>query len=74
MKTVFFAGWKEYNWQPDPSMSRERMAKLMKAWRRSRTQGYRNFSLEKIGTHGYRVEAIGYKNEWHYVSWSKIPA
>lgn len=66
----FFCGWKEYDWQADISMTRERMGKLMRAWRKSRTQGHRNFALQKIGIHSYKVYAIGYEEDWHYVSWS----
>lgn len=67
--TEFFASWRDYSPQADPSMTRARMALLMRAWRRSKTQGARNFKLERTGPHHYRVEAIGYRGEWHYVSW-----
>lgn len=68
-KTDFFASWRDYDMRADVGMTRERMARLMRAWRNSKTQGWRNFKLDRIGAHNYRVEAIGYPGEWHYVKW-----
>lgn len=36
MRTEFFWGWKNYTRQPDKLMTRERMARLMRAWRRAK--------------------------------------
>ena len=66
-KTTFLWGWRGYEPTLDPTMTRARAAILLRAWRRSRTQGHRNFSLKCVkrvaGEHTYRVEALDYVNE-----------
>jgi len=37
--STFTWGWKDYPRVADPSMTRPRMARLMRAWRRGRIQG-----------------------------------
>jgi hypothetical protein len=62
--TVFLWGWRDYPRQPDATMTRDRMARLMRAWRRCRVQGYRHFNLKcearGKGFKVYRVDCIGY--------------
>ena len=55
--TTFLWGWRHYDRTPDIGMTRNRMAKLMRAWRRGRTQGHRNFSLKRLAPHVYYVNA-----------------
>lgn len=62
-KSQFLWGWKDYEPQPDLIMTRERAAKLLRAWRRSRTQGVRDFSLQRLGKGHYRIAARGYEDE-----------
>lgn len=62
-ESKFLWGWKEYALQPDTSMTRERAAKLLRAWRRSSTQGRKDFFLKRIGKGHYKVAAPGYKDE-----------
>ena len=62
-ETKFLWGWKHYEPQPDPSMTRERAAKLLRSWRRSRTQGNRDFNLQRKGKGIYLVSARGYEND-----------
>lgn len=65
MKTnTFLWGWQEYAPIVDKSMTRERLVKLMRAWRRSTTQGRRNFEFKLISRNAekriYRVSTVGY--------------
>jgi len=67
MKTQNFL-WAWQNTAPivDRTMTRERLAKLMHAWRRSKTQGRRNFEFTIVSRSAekrvYRVSTIGYYN------------
>ena len=57
MKTrTFLWGWEGYPPRPDPLMTSHRAAKLLRCWRRAKTQGYRVFSLIKVGAHAYWVK------------------
>lgn len=62
-ESKFLWGWRDYNPLPDPAMTRERAAKLLRSWRRSRTQGRRDFLLQRIGKGHYRVAACGYEDD-----------
>jgi hypothetical protein len=42
--------WGDHEPRNDPSMTRNRAALLIRAWRNSRTQGFRNFDLQVIRT------------------------
>lgn len=55
-------GWKEYARTFDPQMTRARLARLMRCWRRARTQGRREFNLQRIGAHVYRVESVRFND------------
>lgn len=65
--TIFYWGWQSYAPTPDKTMTRERMAKLMRAWRRSKTQGRRNFDFQivdrKPGARAYVIATTGYANQ-----------
>lgn len=65
--TVFFWGWQSYAPALDKTMTRERMARLMRAWRRSSTQGARNFDFRildrKPGARAYVVATTGFANQ-----------
>lgn len=65
--TSFLWGWQTYAPTLDATMTRERMARLMRAWRRSKTQGRRNFVFACVvrepGKRVYRVSASGYRSE-----------
>ncbi|TXG96140.1 MAG: hypothetical protein E6R08_10225 [Nevskiaceae bacterium] len=57
--TTFRWGWESYAPQVDGQMTRMRAARLLLAWRRSRTQGLRNFSLARsvvCGERHYQVQ------------------
>ena len=60
-------GWQNYEPSVDKSMTRERLVRLMRAWRRSTTQGRRNFEFKLISRNTekriYRVTTTGYVNE-----------
>lgn len=57
--TNFKWAWGDHEPQADKTMTRERAARLLKAWRRSKTQGARNFTLQRI-THGHtRFYVVG---------------
>lgn len=43
--TKFLWAWGDCEAQPDKSMTRERAAKLLRAWRNAKRQGRREFSL-----------------------------
>lgn len=63
-KTIFSWGWGNYDPLPDPRMTRDRMARLMRAWRRSRTQGNRDFDFRLVkrgaSERVYRVHTTRY--------------
>jgi len=67
MKTAFLWGWNDYPMREDIAMNRQRLARLMRAWRRSRTQGRRNFEFRLVsrqsGRRDYFVSTRGYINE-----------
>lgn len=68
MKTQNFL-WAWQNGEPiaDKTMTRERLVRLMRAWRRSTTQGRRNFDFRLISRNAekrvYRVSTVGYYND-----------
>ncbi len=62
--TKFFWQWEEYRPQPDPLMTRQRAARLLRSWRRARTQGRRVFHIscvriERMRTYLVRHLATG---------------
>ena len=64
--TAFKWAWGDHEPQADKFTTRHRAAALLRAWRRSKTQGSRNFSLSLIRAHGckfYRVSTTKYRNE-----------
>lgn len=66
--TNFKWGWRDSAPSDDHLMTRERMARLMRAWRRSKTQGVRNFEFKLIaranGRREYYVSAPAYRGEY----------
>ena len=66
-QTSFLWGWQTYAPSDDKAMTRDRLARLMRAWRRSKTQGARNFTLSCVarekGRRTYCVSTRGYRNE-----------
>lgn len=68
MKTnKFLWAWQENKPIPDITMTRQRLSTLMHAWRRSKTQGRRNFEFKLISRtvekRIYSVSTIGYYSE-----------
>lgn len=67
MKTVFYWGWRNNTPTEDKLMTRHRMAKLFRSWRRSKTQGSKDFDVKLIkrecGKREYVVNANAYKDE-----------
>jgi hypothetical protein len=67
MDTKFYWGWKDYAKLPDTSMTRARMAKLMRAWRNASTQGKREFMFKLVsrenGKRDYFVSTTKYIND-----------
>lgn len=58
--------WGDHEPQKDPSITRERATKLLRAWRNSKTQGLRNFDLRLVRAHGlkfYLVKTTKYIND-----------
>lgn len=57
--TTFQWGWNDYPLQPDPSMTRQRAARLLWAWRRTSrsltSMGSRLRTLKRQGRSLYRV-------------------
>ena len=70
-ETAFYWGWRSYAPQPDPLMTRTRMARLMRAWRRATLQGRRlvDFRLTRRtpGRREYSVCSTDYPGEEHTV-------
>ena len=66
-KTIFFWGWQDYPPTEDKTMTRDRQARLMRAWRSSKTQDRRNFKFEIIergrNRRAYRVSTTKYINQ-----------
>ena len=65
-QTHFRWAWGDHEAQVDESMTRERAACLLRAWRRSRTQGQRDFALTCVrrqGTRFYCVRTTKYIND-----------
>lgn len=61
MKTFFYWQWELTRPWPDPSMTRERAARLLRAWRRARVQGTRLFNLRCVRvehTRAYLVQHV----------------
>ena len=65
--STFTAQWNDYPAQPDPSMNRDRAARLIRAWRRNARKRTNNapWHFQKVGPHAYRVSAPGYPAEFH---------
>lgn len=63
MQTNFLWAWNQYQPAPDPSMTRDRAARLLWAWRRTsrrRTAGWVFMrTLDRIAPHTYRVTHAG---------------
>lgn len=56
---MFLRQWEEYAPWPDPSMTRYRAARLLRAWRNAKIQGRRQFDLvADRGQTGYRVYRV----------------
>lgn len=61
MKVFFYWQWELTRPQPDPLMTRERAARLLRAWRRAKVQGKRVFSLRCVRvrqTRAYLVQHV----------------
>lgn len=56
--TIFSWAWEHYGAQPDALMTRQRAARLLRAWRRARIQGRRVFALGRSTTARTRIYAI----------------
>lgn len=69
MATRFFWRWRDYAEQPDPSMTRERAARLLRAWRRQSRLPSNSDGVEfaRIGLHHYRVAVPGEPHEVHFM-------
>lgn len=56
---MFLWQWEDYAPRPDPLMTRDRAARLLRAWRNAKVQGRRQFDLgadrEQAGYRVYRV-------------------
>ena len=73
MKTSrFTARWNDYPDQPDPSMTRERAALLIRTWRRNSRKKTNSppWTLKRTGLHSFTVSAPGYPAEFHTITWS----
>ncbi len=61
--TTFDWAWSHYAYAPDATMTRERAARLLRAWRRCTRQhetwSIHSANLERIGMHEYRIERMG---------------
>lgn len=70
-QTAFEWGWNGYTPQPDPLMTRARMARMMRAWRRAAIQGEKIVEFKLIvrapGHREYSVCSTQYNNEAHTV-------
>lgn len=58
---AFYWQWESMRPQPDPAMTRDRAAKLLRAWRRATTQDARVFNLKCVrddGTRAYLVQHV----------------
>lgn len=59
-KPCFFLwGWASCPATPDKLMTRDRASKLLRSWRRSKTQGHKDFLLKRVGKGYYVVKAMG---------------
>jgi hypothetical protein len=69
--TSFTAQWNNYPPQPDPSMTRTRAAKLLRAWRRNarKKSNSAQWTLKRNGLHSFTVFAPNYPNEIHTITW-----
>lgn len=63
--TKFYWSWNDHAAQDDPTMTRQRAARLLMAWRRTsrRKTSHSTImrSLTRIAPHTYRVEQLDYK-------------
>lgn len=65
-QTEFKWAWGDHEPQRDPSMTRERAANLLRAWRNAKRQGRREFNLARTvrgGTRFYAVRTLKYIND-----------
>ena len=69
---AFTAQWNDYPAQPDPSMNRERAARLIRSWRRNARQPSNTgrWTLKRNGLHSLTVSAPGYPADFHTIAWS----
>ena len=73
MKTSqFTAQWNDYPPQPDPSMTRERAARLIRAWRSNarKNSNTGRWTLKRNAPHSFTVSAPSYPAEFHTITWS----
>lgn len=70
--TTFTARWRDYPAQPDPTMTRERAARLLKAWRRNARQpsNHQPWTLKRNGLHSFTVTAPNHPTEKHTIEWT----
>ena len=70
----FTAQWNDSQPQPDPSMTRDRAAKLIKAWRRNSRipSNHQLWTLKRKGLHCFTVSCPGYPDEFHTLAWSDL--
>ena len=70
--TEFTAQWNVYAPLPDPYMTRERAAKMIRAWRRNARQpsNHAKWTLKRNSLHSFTVSAPGYPNEFHTMAWT----
>ena len=72
-QTAFMWSWNGYPAQHDATMTRERMARLLMAWRRTTrltSHNTRLRKLERLGMHHYRVTDLRHGGEFAVVSWT----
>lgn len=57
-ETTFKWAWGDHEAMPDRSMTRERAARLLRAWRRASRQGKREFDLKCMRRDGVRFYLV----------------
>lgn len=72
--TLFTAQWNNYPPQPDPTMTRKRAARLLKAWRNNARKKTNSapWTLTRNGLHNFTVFAPNYPTEIHTIAWKDI--
>ena len=70
--STFTAQWNDHTPQPDPSMNRERAARLIRAWRRNARKNTNSgrWTLRRNSLHSFTVSAPGYPAEFHTITWT----